>query len=314
VVEPTTSAWRTTLSGDSGCTSTKAPGCGGILALTNINLHPHILAAISLPQIGRTGLVHVPYAPLSRLVRSGTNPAPALWNTARMEEACQRTTCWRCRAPQEDGFHVLTECTHDPLQLARTRIVAQLPDIVSRLGAVSPNLYLTPIGLPQGTCLLAGPAFQQHAQHLRTSIDSGEWSHPLTPACKFVLFHLLTVLPWSQTLAERWVDRASPHLRTTAVGLGRTFDSIKAAPYALRPLACAWAHWAGRHCLHCAEQWAGQTASDATAALRNARRRYNAAASRRAPKGHSETEPPADTTTDSDSTDRSSITHTDISD
>ena len=108
---------------------------------------------------------------------------------------------------------------------------------------------------------------------MTTALQSPQWSDPLHPCCKFVLFRLLSVLTWSEPLASDWSPPDSPEsARTLSITLGRVWDGITARPHQTRGLIVKWVQWASRANSRTAEAWSGLSPAKALDLLRLARR------------------------------------------
>jgi hypothetical protein len=104
----------------------------------------------------------------------------------------------------------------------------------------------------------------------RESLEAQDWTEPLPPAGKYILFHLLTAITWPETSASHWVENCPEGLKDCALLTGRAFDSTALPPSRLRPLSKTWASWSGKHCLAIARAWSGHSVPDARALVKRA--------------------------------------------
>ena len=223
---------------------------------------------------------------------------------------------------------MLTECSHAATLAARTAAIAGLPQLLLAMSTHCGHLH-TPSA--DGTVQLSlAVTLHQLSRTVQTTVEQGEWAGDLSPACKFLLFHMLTMLPWSKQQVQPWITHAPQRVGEFARALGRIFDNMLAQPYKLRRWICTWAQWSGRTCLSLAAAWAGHTAAAAAAQLRllrypggNAAARPMHAAPRRAapaaaawPADHpvAPTEGPDSDLASSDGNWNAAMTYTSISD
>ena len=93
--------------------SAYGPGCnGGVLALVNVRLPPHLLSAVTATRLGRAGLFRIPFAPVERLVlqnRDGSVVSCIPQDDSFFQAVKATVPCRLCGAPQEDIFHVLSD-------------------------------------------------------------------------------------------------------------------------------------------------------------------------------------------------------------
>jgi hypothetical protein len=181
-----------------------------------------------------------------------TTPAFAAW--AR-ESSDWTATCTLCASGPEDTYHVLCECTHADVAAVRATVAAALPrklvwvcrtvlaasstpgqtaaerargrardvELVTALGA---HLGVT----SDGEAVEGAPALDWGSQELR-----------------FVLFRVLAVLPFPAAAAAK--DHAVAGL------VGAIFDRVTAKAHKLRPVANAWAGFAGSAVVRLFQAW-----------------------------------------------------------
>ena len=131
---------------------------------------------------------------------------------------------------------MLTECSHAATLAARTAAIAGLPQLLLAMSTHCGHLH-TPSA--DGTVQLSlAVTLHQLSRTVQTTVEQGEWAGDLSPACKFLLFHMLTMLPWSKQQVQPWITHAPQRVGEFARAMGRIFDNMLAQPYKLRRWIC----------------------------------------------------------------------------
>ena len=99
------------------------------------------------------------------------------------------------------------------------------------------------------------------AEVVRRTAQASVHAGWVSPESRFCLFRLLCVCPWStwhlaHASAPTFTPFGTPILETLSGMLAVTFDRTRAHHCALRPLAHAWARWAGSAILAICNVWA----------------------------------------------------------
>jgi hypothetical protein len=150
-----------------------------------------------------------------------------------------------------DSYHVLVECTYPAVVVARRNATLELPQLLevisytcakarSATGRVPSLPYLAPRGPP--------PASNRVRMTAQSLLNMG-WS---SVDGKFCLFRLLCVSPWS---SWHLPGSPSPPPDSLCSMLAVTFDSTRAPHRHFRPMAHAWASWAGEAILTICNAW-----------------------------------------------------------
>ena len=172
------------------------------------------------------------------------SPAFTAWKREANDLAA---ACALCGASPEDPFHVLTECTHPDVVAVRDGITSRhsLPRKIVR----TCESMLEASSVPRSSALqrqsmrnAALEAVGQLSRMLGVTSDGTpvpgapdlDWS---SPELRFVLYRFLAVSTFSASAA------APDHYLVRLIG--SIFDGVTAKPHKLRPVANAWAGFAG---------------------------------------------------------------------
>ena len=240
-------------------------GAGGILALTTNPLPRQQLALISRLRLGRLGL-H-----MSPANQKQTYTPPSSTSTW-FHDYSTNEPCCRCNHPFEDPFHVLVECTYEPVLTARSRILDTMRPFLY-------NLISTLLFIQQNTPWphqrhMPRDYLSLHYNHIHNRLtDNGRaesemWNCPIGKA---TLFRLLLVLPWSERTIRQAKGRClnvpdpppARHARVQPAAvvsiptlMATLFRSTTVKPHRIRTFANTWAKWAGKACETIIKAWA----------------------------------------------------------
>ena len=261
--------------------SLHAPCCdGALVALYDKRLPAQQMRAIMRARLGRPALWLAPFAPACRRAsRSAGKTQPAL-HTLPYSLRHSRDACMRCGQMMEDTFHILTECTFEPVQAARQLAISELPAMLQTVvatcraaGATMPPAAAAPAQQPAIAAAITIPAATSAAARaaaaLTPALTQMDWS---ASQARHMLFQLLVAVPWSASSARdsgaaaAAAVPADPQQQHLSLLLGAMLDQTTARPFQLRAAARAWVPWAGKHCLASAVAWASGPSPAAAAA------------------------------------------------
>jgi len=265
--------------------SVQGPGCtGGIISVIGRRLPEEYFQAIQNAKLGRLGLCMSPLVPRKlrfgdpKLRRRGASmpPPPEGTPLAVPEPGLPRDSwsalahgthpcplCGTSPVTPFDSFHVLVECEHEAVVAARRLATSELPRLLPRISddcAAARNAMEKVPWLGHGPTQVLPPG---SVNILRATLDLNAigWS---SLEGRFCLFRLLCVCTWSAWhlanegplgSAPPCVSPPTPPDVPLSAMLAATFDSTRAHHCYLRPLAHAWARWAGAANLSICKAW-----------------------------------------------------------
>jgi len=217
-------------------------GCGNLITRTSCELPSNAIKALAIARCGAAAFSSHPLAPLKVLAKTAAARLDGTANDRYYAGLQRGYKCPLCKAEPElstDAYHVINQCLHPEMVLAREQLQAAATDylpVLAKIIAEAPFEHM------------AAEA-REASYQIKQLLESGaiiDWS---TSTNKFLLWRLVLVLPFPAACVE------APGGDLCRL-FGHLLDTTVARNDRLRKVANSWVAWGSRRFLSVAKRWA----------------------------------------------------------